>query len=133
MDQTFIDLKSDIADISAAIAAMDNRIINATSLVEFQDIFNTIAESRALIASFDEYLFGLADSYRVYVEDTKNEVIKTLYNDIEYARAKTWSESKKKYFIMWPSGAANAVTATIKGKSFTGHQPSSELLEAYAQ
>jgi hypothetical protein len=114
-------LQEDVNEVYGDMGELENRILNAQDVNEFQDIFDTMMALRSAFEELD------SDGLLTYALQTKKDVdsfvrdqLKRQYNAVQYLRKKVYNKigKKKKFGIVWPKGPQAVLNQWVPGCKF---------------
>ena len=124
-DKEMMQVSKDINEIYDDMGNVDVEIIAASSVEEFQQIFEYIISVQSLCNDLnDNGLFKktvrLRDTIDLYLKDQ----LKRQYDAIQYLRKKLYRDTNsKKYGIIWPAGPQNILNEHVPGCTFDNYIP----------
>ncbi len=127
-DTLIKELRDAIIEATDLLLSIDSRLVNATTVTELQDIYNSIMELYGFTASInnDELQYCIDTQYEI------DRIFKThltdLFNSIEFMRKQINEEvgNKGKFGIQWPESARSIINSYIPGKTFDNYLPVQE-------
>ena len=124
-DKEMMQVSKDINEIYDGMGSVDAEIMAASSVEEFQQLFEYIISVRNLCNDLNENgLFEktvlLRDNIDLYLIDQ----LKRQYDAIQYLRKKVYEDTNsRKYGIIWPAGPQNILNEHVPGCTFDNYIP----------
>ena len=114
----------DMCDLSKAI---DKALLEATSVEEFQSIYDLLLSLKEFIDNFNAGgLLTLLAEFKSEIDEYFIKQLRAQYNAIQYVRKKVHKKigKKKKFAIVWPAGPQRILNEYIPGLTYDNYLPS---------
>ena len=115
-----------VMDLYEKMGEIDNLLLEADEVEEFQDIYDFLLATQSLLDSLnDSGLFAQALNLRKAIDDFVKDHLKRQYKAIQYLRKKVHRKigRKRKFGLVWPQGPQNILNAYVPGCKFDNHVP----------
>jgi hypothetical protein len=124
-DKDMSQVSKDINEIYDGMGNVDVEIMDASSVEEFQQLFEYIISVQSLCNDLnDDGLFKEVVTLRNDIDLYLKDQLKRQYNAIQYLRKKVYQNTNsKKYGIIWPAGPQNILNEYVPGCTFDNYIP----------
>ena len=124
-DKEMMQVSKDINEIYDGMGSVDAEIIAASSVEEFQQLFEYIISVQSLCNDLSaDGLFKEVVTLRDKIDFYLKDQLKRQYDAIQYLRRKVYrNTNSKKYGIIWPAGPQNILNEYVPGCTFDNYIP----------
>ena len=123
IDSQFKLYRGQIDSAINAIKDIDARLMAASKLEEFQDIYNDLQDIELDFDNIDLTVFKQGEDLKIAIDDIQKYMANQLYSAIQYVRSHIWNDTRKRFYITWAKDAKDAMEACVPSKVFDNYQP----------